>query len=122
MSLEDHQKQLKEVFTRLRKHNLKLQPGKCEFLRKEVSYLGHIITEDEVQPDPKTTESVVNFPVPKNAKDVKSFLGLAGYYRRFIRNFSQISKPMTNLLKKDTDFNWNDLCQEAFTHLKELLS
>jgi hypothetical protein len=121
-SLEDHQKQLKDVFTRLRKYNLKLQPIKCEFLRKEVSYLGHIITEEGVQPDLKTTESVVNFPVPRNAKDVKSFLGLAGYYRRFIKNFSQISKPLTNLLKKDADFNWSDLCREAFTRLKEVLS
>jgi len=122
MLLEDHQKQLKEVFTRLRKYNLKLQPVKCEFLKKEVSYLGHIITEDGVQPDPKTTESVVNFPIPKNAKDVKSFLGLAGYYRKFIRNFSQIAKPMTNLLKKDTKFYGNNLCQKAFAQLKELLS
>lgn len=121
-SLEDHQKQLRDVFTRLRKFNLKLQPVKCEFLRKEVSYLGHVITEEGVQPDPKTTESVVNFPLPKNAKDVKSFLGLAGYYRRFVKNFSQISKPLTNLLKKDAEFNWNDLCKEAFSKLKELLS
>lgn len=114
-SLEDHQKQLKDVFTRIRKFNLKLQPTKCEFLRKEVSYLGHVITEEGVQPDPKTTESVVSFPIPRNVKDIKSFLGLAGYYRRFVKNFSQISKPLTNLLKKDVEFKWNELCQEAFT-------
>lgn len=78
-SLEDHQKQLKDVFARLRKYNLKLQPIKYEFLRKEVTYLGHFITKDGVKQDPKTTKSVVNFPVPRNSKDVKSFLGLAGY-------------------------------------------
>lgn len=120
-SLEDHQKQLKEVFGRLRKYNLKLQPLKCEFLRKEVAYLGHIITDEGVKPDPKTTECVTRFPVPKNQKDVKSFLGLAGYYRRFIKNFSQLTKPLTNLLKKDAEFIWNDLCQNAFVELKELL-
>lgn len=84
-----------------------------------MTYLGHIITEDGLQPDPKTTKSLVNFPVPRNAKDVKSFLGLAGYYRRFIRNFSQIAKPMTNQFKKDVEFNWDDLCQKSFEHLKE---
>lgn len=120
-SLEDHQKQLKEVFERLRKYNLKLQPLKCEFLRKEVAYLGHIITDKGVKPDPKTTECVAKFPIPKNQKDVKSFLGLAGYYRRFIKNFSQLTKPLTNLLKKDTEFEWNDLCQNAFTETKQLL-
>lgn len=70
-SFEDHKKQLEDVFTRLRKYNLKLQPIKCKFLRKEVAYLGHIITEEGIQPDLKTTESVVNFPIPKNARDVK---------------------------------------------------
>jgi hypothetical protein len=121
-SLEDHQIQLKEVFERFRKYNLKLQPLKCEFLRKEVAYLGHIITDQGVRPDPKTTDCVTQFPVPTNAKDVKSFLGLAGYYRRFIQNFSQISKPLTALLKKDAEFAWTDLCQHSFLELKRLLS
>jgi hypothetical protein len=120
-SLEDHLKQLKEVFDRLRKYNLKLQPFKCEFLRKEVVYLGHIITDKGVKLDPKTTECIVNFQTPKNQKDVKSFLGLAGYYRRFIKSFSQIAKSFANLLKKDTEFIWNDLYQNASVELKQLL-
>jgi len=120
-SLEDHQKQLKEVFERLRKYNLKLQPLKCEFLRKEVVYLGHIITGKGVKPDPKTTECVAKFPIPKNHKDVKSCFGLAGYYRRFIKNFSQLTKPLANLLKKDIEFEGNDLCQKAFVEVKQLL-
>lgn len=74
-----------------------------------------------MEPDPKTTECVAKFPVPKNHKDVKSFLGLAGYYRRFIKNFSQITKPLTNLLKKNAEFEWNDLCQNAFIEIKQLL-
>lgn len=84
-------------------------------------YIGHIITEDEVHSDPKTTKSVVKFPLSNNSKDFRSLLRLAGYYRRFTCNFSQLTKPMTNILKKDVKFNSNNLCQESFEHLKELL-
>ncbi|KAL4113894.1 hypothetical protein QTP88_017450 [Uroleucon formosanum] len=121
-SLEDHLNQLEKVFDRFQKYNLKLQPSKCEFLRKEVCYLGHIITDKGVKPDLKITDCVSNFPTPKTEKDVRSFLGLAGYYRHFIPNFSLIAKPLTTLLKKDTEFIWTDLCQNAFLELKQLLS
>jgi len=77
--------------------NLKL-PEKCEFLKKEITYLGHIIEEDG--PDSKKIEAVQNFPIPKSAKNIKPFLGLAGYYRRFIKGFSKIAKFLTNLFKK----------------------
>jgi hypothetical protein len=97
-SLEDYQTQLKTVFERFRQFNLKLQPSKCEFLRTEVAYLGHIITDEGVKLYPKTTSCVVQFPVPKYEKEIKSILGLAGYYRRFIRNLNQIAKPLTNVL------------------------
>lgn len=113
-SLEDHQVLLKGVFKRFRIYNLKLQPLKCEFLRKEVMYLGHIIVDNSVKPDKKTTDYVVQYPIPTNIKDVKSFLSLAGYYRRFIQNFSQIVKSLTTLLKKEAKFIWTDLCQDSF--------
>ena len=77
-----------------------LQPDKCEFLRHEVIYLGHIIDEHGVKPDPKNIEAVENFPRPKTPKNIKQFLGLIGYYRRFIPEFSRKSKPLTNLLKR----------------------
>jgi len=101
---------------------LKLQPLKCEFLRKEVTYLGHRITDKGVKPDPQKVECVQSFPVPKNVKEVKSFLGLSGYYRRFIHNYGQISKPLTALLKKDVPYRWSDLCQTSFETLKDLLT
>lgn len=90
-SLEDHNLKLKEVFDRLSLHNLKLQPDKFEFLKTEVMYLGHLITQDGVKPDPEKIVAVKNFPIPESPKEIKSFLGLAGYYRRFIENFSQLT-------------------------------
>uniref|UniRef100_A0A2S2PVB5 RNA-directed DNA polymerase n=1 Tax=Sipha flava TaxID=143950 RepID=A0A2S2PVB5_9HEMI len=110
------------MFERFRQFNLKLQPLKFEFLRKEVAYLEHIITDRSVQLDPKTTNCVVQFPVSKEAKEVKYFFGLAVYYRCFIQNFSQIVKSLTNLLKKDTIFLWTGHCQNSFEELKRLLS
>ncbi|XP_011686421.1 PREDICTED: uncharacterized protein LOC105449119 [Wasmannia auropunctata] len=92
-SLQEHNRRLIEVLSRLRENNLKLQPNKCEFLRKEVTYLGHIITEGGIKPDPEKLRAVKEFPVPKKVKDMQSFLGLACYYRRFMENFSKI-KPV----------------------------
>ncbi|XP_041987906.1 uncharacterized protein LOC121739485 [Aricia agestis] len=119
--LESHIDNLKAVFDRLRKFNLKLQPEKCQFLRKEVVYLGHTIGEDGVRPNPKITEAVTKFPTPKSPKDIKSFLGLVSYYRRFIPNFSKIAKSLTNLLKKDAPFSWKEEQQLAFETLKQSL-
>jgi len=121
-SLQEHNKRLTEVLQRLRKHNLKLQVEKCEFLRKEVTYLGHIISEDGILPDPAKVSAVKNFPTPKKVKDVQSFIGLAGYYRKFIKNFSKIAKPLTMLTKKDNKFIWNMEQQNAFDNLKEKLT
>ncbi|XP_039308185.1 uncharacterized protein LOC120358336 [Solenopsis invicta] len=120
-SLQEHEIKMNKLMDRLRSANLVLQPDKCEFLRREVAYLGHIIGENGVRPDPQKISAVQNFPVPKNIKNVRQFLGLAGYYRRFIPNFSKIANPLSNLLKKDVAFKWNDTTQEAFNTLKELL-
>lgn len=120
-SLTEHTIKFEKLAKRLRQANLRLQPDKCEFLRKEVTYLGHIIGENGVRPDLKKVEAVQDFPIPKNAKNVKQFLGLAGYYRRFIKGFSKIAKPLTNLLKKDNDFKWEEREQESFEILKNAL-
>ena len=121
-SLEDHNNKLIDVLKRLRQHSLKLHPDKCEFLRKEVQYLGHVITENGIKPDERKTLAVENFPIPKNLKEIKSFLGLAGYYRKFIKKFSDIVSPITKLLKKDQDFKWGEEQQNAFDSLKTSLT
>lgn len=119
--LQGHMHKLRLVFDRFRNFNLRLQPDKCEFLRREVTYLGHVITDKGVSPNPDKVKAVSEFPTPKNAKDIKSFLGLTGYYRRFIDNFSKLTKPLTCLLKKDAAFHWNIEQEQAFALLKDKL-
>lgn len=121
-SLDEHQQKLKLVFDRLRNNNLKLQPDKCEFLRKEIMYLGHVISDSNVQPNPDKIKAVAEFPLPKNQKQIKQFLGLAGYYRKFIQNFAAIAKPLTVLLKKDEKFNWGEPQQKSFNKFKRILT
>jgi len=93
-SLADHNTGLREVLERLRTHKLKLQPGKCEFLRKEIKYLGHQITETGVRPDPQKVVAIEQFPTPTNSKQLKTFCGMISYYRRFIPNCSKIASPL----------------------------
>lgn len=119
--LTEHQSKFSHLAEKLRKANLKLQPDKCEFLKKEVGYLGHIIGADGVRPDPKKLEAVDKFPVTKNPKNVMQFLGLANYYRRFIKKFSKISKPISKLLQKGSKFVWGNEQQECFEELKKRL-
>ena len=106
----------------MRQHNLKLQPDKCEFLRREVSYLGHVIGQTGIRPDERRINAVKDYPKPRTTRELKAFLGLAGYYRRFISNFSKIAKPLTGLLKKNTSYIWNDETDAAFATLKTLLT
>lgn len=120
-SLREHKIKFDRLTERLRAANLKLQPDKCEFLRKEVGYLGHIIGRDGVKPDPSKIRAVKEFPRPHNAKNIKQFLGLAGYYRRFILNFSKVARSLTDLLKKDEEFNWKEEQEQAFTQLRNAL-
>ncbi|KMQ82914.1 enzymatic polyprotein endonuclease reverse [Lasius niger] len=120
-SLKEHEVKFNKLMQRLRTANLKLQPDKCEFLRHEVAYLGHIIGADGVKPDPNKIKSIAEFPTPKTEKNIKQFLGLAGYYRRFIPQFSKTAKPLTDLLKKNNTFNWQQRQSEAFNILKTAL-
>jgi hypothetical protein len=117
--LAEHDTKLREVFSRLRKYNLKLQPNKCEFLRKEVNYLGHLITEESCRPDPTKVDVIETFLRPENEKQLKTFLGMIGYYRRFTPRFSKIAAPMHALLKR---FEWTMEQENAFQQLKGKLT
>jgi len=107
-SLADHDAKIRQVFDRLRENNLKLKPEKCEFLKKEVSYLGHFISENGVLPDKTKTKVIEEFPTPQTVKQLKIFLGLMSYYRRFIPGFSGLASPLHKLLKKDARYEWTN--------------
>lgn len=119
---EEHRKNLAEVLERLRAAGLRLKPRKCSFAQLEVSYLGHIVTEAGVRTDPGTVAAVREFPTPLNVKALRSFLGLASYYRRFIPNFARVAGPLHSLTKKDAPFVWTPQCELAFTELKRLMT
>jgi hypothetical protein len=95
---------------------------KCEFWIDEVPFLGHVISKGGIAVDPGKVKDVLDWVVPQTVKEVCSFLGLAGYYRRFIENFSKIAKPLTSLLEKGVDFSWTDERQKAFEELKKRLT
>jgi hypothetical protein len=117
-TLREHNVKLRRVFQKLREYNLKIEPDKCEFLKQELNYLGQVVTAEGVKPDARKTEAVIKFPTPKSQKDIKSFLGLAGYYRKFIADFSAIARPLTDLLKKDKEWNWFEKEKTSFELLK----
>ena len=121
-SEEEHEKHLRVVLERLREHQLYAKFSKCEFWLKKVDFLGHVISAEGVSVDPAKVEAVVDWKQPKNVTEVRSFLGLAGYYRRFIEDFSRIARPMTQLIKKDKKFVWSETCEESFRELKRRLT
>ena len=121
-SIEEHMKILREVLMRLRKAGLKLKLEKCKFMQKKIDYLGHTLSEKGIEVNDLKVHSIKNYPVPRNKKEIKSFLGLSGFYRSFIKNYATIATPLTNLLKEDVPFLWNDEQQSAFEELKEKLS
>ena len=96
--------------------------SKCEFGLDQVTFLGHMVSKDDIQVDPKKIEAVIDWPRLTTVTEVRSFLGLAGYYRRFVKNFSKIAAPLTRLTQKNVKFNWIDRCEEHFLLLKELLT
>ena len=119
---EEHLAHLQQVFDRLRTAGLTLKPVKCSFLRESVPFLGHIISQQGIQPDPAKISKVKEFPLPTDVNKVRQFLGLALYYRRFIPGFAEIANPLHVLTRKNAQFQWTTKCQEAFEKLKQLLT
>ena len=120
-TLEEHIEHLGAVLQRLRDANLKLKMKKCYFLSGLIQFLGYIISREGISPDPEKTAKVSNYPVPTDVTKLRQFIGLASYYRRFIKNFAKISAPLHALTKKGVLFEWTTACQQAFDQLKHLL-
>ena len=121
-TFEEELKRLEEVFVRFRSSGLKLKPSKCVLFQKRVTNLGHIVSESGIATDPGKIERVCEWPVPENVTEIKSFLGLASYYRRFIPNFAQVARPLHKLTEANVEFVWTPECQSSFQTLKTLLS
>jgi hypothetical protein len=119
---EEHEKHLRMVLEKLRSNQLYAKFSKCEFWLTEVAFLRHVISAGGISVDPSKVKDVLNWMPSTNASEIHSFLGLAGYYRRFIKDFPKISKPMTRLLEKNKDFHWTEECQVNFEELKKRLT
>jgi hypothetical protein len=117
----DHEEHLRLVLQKLRDNQLYAKFSKCEFWIDKVPFLGHIISNGGIVVDPAKVKEIMEWRVPTTVTKIRSFLGLAGYYRRFIEGFSKIAKPMTSLLEKGREFKWDEKCQESFDQLKERL-
>ena len=127
---EEHLKRLEAVFQKLSAAGLKLKPSKCFFFREEIEYLGHVVSGKGIATNPKKVEAVSKWPTPKTMYDVRSFLGFVGYYRRFIKDFSKIAKPIREVITglenqfkrtaKKSFVEWTEAADFAFEHLKKL--
>jgi hypothetical protein len=118
----EHAKHLHMLLQRLREHRLYAKLSKCDFWLKEIKFLGHTISEGGIAVDPDKVQEMMNWNPPTTVRQIRSFLGLAGYYRRFILDFSQIPKPVTELLKKGAKFEWGQKCEDAFHALRQHLT
>ena len=118
---EDHLHHLKEIFSRLQHFGLKMKQERCAFFKQHIQYLGHLISKARFELLPEKLESIRKMPAPKSPKEVKQFLGLIGYYRKFVPRFLDISRPLTRLTRHDAKFEWTEKCEKLFNHLRDLL-
>lgn len=119
---DDHLRDIDEVLTKIRDIGMKLKATKCEFARKEIKFLGFILSKDGIRPNPEKTRAIDAFPTPRTTTDVKAFIGMCSFFRRFIHQFASIAAPITALTKKDTPFEWTKECEDAMNTLKKALT
>ena len=119
--METHLEHLRKLFMKLREADLKLKEVKCNFLKKHIQYLGHIVSGKGITPMPEKLACIKEMPPPKTPKEVKQFLGLIGYYHNFVPRFSDLARPLNALTKKNVSFEWTPICQESFELLKTSL-
>lgn len=120
-NFEEMLNRLRQIFLRLRPVNLKLNPKKCSLFKRKIRYLGHLISGERLTTDPEKTFAVRNWPTPRTKKQIRSFLGFCSYYRKFVKRFSLIAKPLFSLTESIRKFVWTEQCEAAFKELKERL-
>jgi len=120
-TIEEHLERLRLILDRLRGAGLKLKPSKCHLLQKTIHFLGHVVSEDGVATDPSKIEAVRDWPEPLNVTEVRAFIGLCSYYRRFVKDFAKIAEPLHKLTGKNSRFQWSEDCHAAFVELKNRL-
>ena len=120
-NFQDEMKRLKTVFERLANAGLKLSPKKCHLFRRRVTFLGHVVSGEGISTDPDKVVAIRDWPVPLSPSEVRSFLGLCSYYRRFVQGFASIAAPLYRLTEKAGAFEWSEECEDAFRHLKQVL-
>ena len=119
---EEHVQYVQLVLNKLHEKALPVKLSKCEFYKYKIAFLGYLVLDKGMEPNPEKVNSVNDWPIPKNVRDVQAFLGLVNYYYMFIEGFSGIATPMTALTKKDVLFIWSHQCEEAFKELKRRLA
>ena len=119
---EEHAEHLHTVLETLRQHKLYAKFSKCEFWLEKVAFLGHVVSAGGISVDPEKIQAIIHWKAPTSVTEIHSFLGLAGYYRKFVEGFSSIAKPITQLLKKDKKFEWTQKCEDSFQELKKRLT
>ncbi|GJP84473.1 hypothetical protein CLOP_g14543, partial [Closterium sp. NIES-67] len=119
---EEHTQHLKWVLGKLREHKFDARLWKCHFYKRELEYLGHLVGNNRLKVDPKKMVAVQNWPVPQDVGQIRSFLGLANYFRRFLENYSTVVAPLTALTRKGSAWEWTRQCQEAFDKVKTKLT
>lgn len=121
-TFDEHLKRVKEVLDCIHQAGLKLKPKKCQFFQQEVTFLGHVVNKDGVKPNPENISKILEWPIPKNVTEIRQMLGMASYYRKFVKDFSAIARPLIHLTKKDVPFKWTEDCNIAFMKIKECLT
>lgn len=117
---DDHLVDIEKFFIKCRERNLHIKLSKCRFAKKKIVYLGHELSVEGIKPDPKKILAIRDMPKPENVSEVRCFLGLTGYYRRFIKGYAEIANPLFRLLQKNVMYYWNENCEEAWKKLNSI--
>ena len=118
---KEHLKYIEIIFQKLKAAGLKLKESKCDFFKREIHYLGHLISDEGIHPLPEKLDTICNMPKPGNPKEIKQFLGLCGYYRRFVPHFSDMSRSLVKLMGQEVEWNWCSKCDLSLQMMRDFL-